>query len=47
MHERDDRSEHERNAIEEEIEMERILKHIVEAIESAIESWCSTMWVCS
>ena len=29
------------------IEMERILKSIVELIESAIDSWCSTMWACS
>ena len=29
------------------MEMERILKHIVELIESGIESWCSTLWACS
>jgi len=47
MHERDEKSNHERDEIEEGIKMERILRHIVEMIESAIESWCSTMWVCS
>ena len=29
------------------MEMEKILRYIVELLENGIQSWCSTLWACS